>query len=74
MLSAWIPFHDVTPARAPLIIIDGSHKWSNTNNLRCFNNQNLDEVEYKFAHEGRKISIILSLLAINLTYQYKLQN
>ena len=55
MLSAWIPFHDVTLERSPLIVIDGSHKWSDTEHLRYFNAQNLSEIEQKFAQKGRKI-------------------
>lgn len=55
MLSAWIPFHDVTLDRAPLIVIDGSHKWSDTEHLRYFNSQNLQEISQKFIREERKI-------------------
>lgn len=55
MLSAWIPFHDINKDRAPLIVIDGSHKWSGTEHLRCFNHQNLKEIERKFAQEGREV-------------------
>lgn len=28
MLSAWIPLHDCSETLGPLIVIDGSHKWS----------------------------------------------
>jgi ectoine hydroxylase-related dioxygenase (phytanoyl-CoA dioxygenase family) len=55
MLSAWIPFHDIDKDRAPLVVLDGSHKWSGTEHLRCFNNQNLKEIEEKFAQKGREI-------------------
>ena len=55
MLSAWIPFHDVTPERSPLIVIDGSHKWTNTEHLRYFNSQNLRAIKQKFAQKGREI-------------------
>jgi ectoine hydroxylase-related dioxygenase (phytanoyl-CoA dioxygenase family) len=62
MLSAWIPFHDVSLERSPLIVIDGSHKWSNTEHLRYFNSQNLQEIAQKFAREGRKIVEVPMLL------------
>lgn len=55
MLSAWIPFYDINQDRAPLVVLDGSHKWSGTEHLRCFNNQNLKEIEEKFAQTGREI-------------------
>ncbi|MDZ4874002.1 MAG: hypothetical protein CLLPBCKN_003398 [Chroococcidiopsis cubana SAG 39.79] len=55
MLSAWIPFHEVEPDRAPLVVIDGSHKWSNTDHLRCFNHQDLKEIEQKFVQSGQDI-------------------
>jgi ectoine hydroxylase-related dioxygenase (phytanoyl-CoA dioxygenase family) len=55
MLSAWIPLHNSTADRAPLIVIDGSHKWSGNEHMRCFNNQNLKEIEKKFAQEKREI-------------------
>jgi ectoine hydroxylase-related dioxygenase (phytanoyl-CoA dioxygenase family) len=62
MLSAWIPFHDVSIEKSPLIAIDGSHKWSDTEHLRYFNSQNLAEIEEKFAREGRKIVEVPMLL------------
>jgi Phytanoyl-CoA dioxygenase (PhyH) len=55
MLTAWIPLHDSEENRSPLVVIDGSHKWPDTENLRFFNNPNLKEVEKQFTQEGRKI-------------------
>ncbi|ACC81010.1 phytanoyl-CoA dioxygenase family protein [Nostoc punctiforme] len=55
MLSAWIPFQDIDENKAPLVVLDGSHKWSDTEHLRCFNNQNLKEIEEKFTQKGREI-------------------
>lgn len=55
MLSAWIPFYDIEADKAPLVVIDGSHKWSGTQHLRCFNQKNLKEIEHKFAKQGREI-------------------
>lgn len=55
MLSAWIPFQDIDENKAPLVVLDGSHKWSDTEHLRCFNNQNLKEIEEKFTQKGRGI-------------------
>ncbi|BAY86793.1 phytanoyl-CoA dioxygenase [Calothrix parasitica NIES-267] len=55
MLSAWIPFHDVDAKRAPLVVIDGSHKWKGNEHMRTFNNQNLKDVEKSFFEPGKKI-------------------
>ena len=55
MLSAWIPFHDVYEKRAPLIVIDGSHKWKGNKHMRTFNNQNLKEIENTFFEAGKKV-------------------
>ncbi|MGF1673927.1 MAG: phytanoyl-CoA dioxygenase family protein [Rivularia sp. (in: cyanobacteria)] len=55
MLSAWIPFHDVDQKRAPLVVIDGSHKWKGNEHMRTFNNQNLQEIENTFFESGKKV-------------------
>ncbi|KYC40116.1 phytanoyl-CoA dioxygenase [Scytonema hofmannii PCC 7110] len=55
MLSAWIPFHDIDKDGSPLVVIDGSHKWPSNEHMRCFNNQNLKEIEQKFASQRREI-------------------
>ncbi len=55
MLTAWIPFHDSEVERSPLVIIDGSHKWSGNEDLRYFNSQNMEEIKEKFAHTGKEI-------------------
>ncbi|AFZ26285.1 protein involved in biosynthesis of mitomycin antibiotics/polyketide fumonisin [Cylindrospermum stagnale PCC 7417] len=55
LLAAWIPFHDCDKSRAPLVVIDGSHKWSGNEHLRCFNQQNLKEIEQKFSQIGQRI-------------------
>ena len=45
LLTAWIPFHDVDEARGPLVVIDRSHKWSGLENMRFFNDPNLENLE-----------------------------
>jgi Phytanoyl-CoA dioxygenase (PhyH) len=55
MLTAWIPLHDSQANRSPLVVIDGSHKWPDTENLRFFNNPNLKEIEQQFTQQERKI-------------------
>ncbi len=55
MLTAWIPFHDVDEARGPLVVIDGSHKWSNLEHTRFFNQTDLDEIEQRFRDQGQTV-------------------
>ena len=55
MLTAWIPFHDCNEATGPLVVIDGSHKWSGLEDLRFFNRQDLEDVEAKFRRDGREV-------------------
>lgn len=62
LLTAWIPFHDVDEARAPLVVIDGSHKWPDLDHTRFFNNPNLDDFEDELrrrGHEVRRVPITL---------------
>ena len=55
LLAAWIPFHDSVENLAPLVVIDGSHKWKGTEDLRDFNQQNLPLIRQRFADKGRNI-------------------
>ena len=41
LLTAWIPFHDCDEAIGPLVVLDGSHKWPGTQDMRLFKEQNL---------------------------------
>lgn len=41
MLTAWIPFDDCGPENGPLMVVDGSHRWSGTEGLRSFNASDL---------------------------------
>jgi ectoine hydroxylase-related dioxygenase (phytanoyl-CoA dioxygenase family) len=54
LLTAWIPFHDCDESIGPLVVLDGSHKWSGIQDTRFFNNHNLEDTEQKFRSEGRK--------------------
>ncbi len=55
LLTAWIPFHDCDINLGPLVVLDGSHRWSNIQNTRFFNNYNLSEVEDKFRDQGKEV-------------------
>ena len=55
LLTAWIPFHDCDEARGPLVVIDKSHQWSGLQDMRYFNNPDLNDLTDKLQNEGRKI-------------------
>lgn len=44
MLTAWIPFEDATIDNGTLAVVDGSHLWPGTENLRYFNVGDLDRL------------------------------
>ena len=55
LLTAWIPFHNCDEARGPLVVLDKSHRWSNLQHMRHFNNSNLGELTDRFQAEGKKV-------------------
>lgn len=55
LLTAWIPFHDCDEARGPLVVLDKSHRWSNLQDMRHFNDPDLSNLTDKFQVEGKKV-------------------
>ncbi|AFZ00167.1 phytanoyl-CoA dioxygenase family protein [Calothrix sp. PCC 6303] len=55
LLAAWIPFYDSEENRAPLVVVDGSHKWTGTEHLRDFNQQDLPKILQKYIEEGKNV-------------------
>jgi phytanoyl-CoA dioxygenase PhyH len=62
LLTAWIPFHDCDEAIGPLAVLDGSHKWSGTQDMRLFRDQNPEEIERQLSREGRKVEKVIMTL------------
>ena len=52
MLTAWIPFHDCPTDMGPVIYIEGSHRWPETEDMRTFNAQSLEGLERRFIDKG----------------------
>lgn len=44
MLTAWIPLQDCSADMGPLLVLDGSHRWADTDDLRSFRNTDLGAV------------------------------
>ncbi|MEO1340628.1 MAG: phytanoyl-CoA dioxygenase family protein [Cyanobacteria bacterium J06635_13] len=55
LLTAWIPFHDCDEARAPLVVLDKSHRWSGLQEMRYFNNPNLNDLTDKLDAAGKQV-------------------
>lgn len=62
MLTAWIPFHACPLEMGPLMVADGSHRWTGIEELREFQNNDLAAVEGRImeGHESiEKVSMAL---------------
>ena len=55
LLTAWIPFDDVDEVNGTLAVLDGSHRWRDTEHVRSFNDADLDAVERRFERDGRPV-------------------
>ena len=55
LLTAWIPFHDCDEERGPLVVLDKSHKWSGLQNMRHFNDPDLNSLEAEFQQQGKQV-------------------
>jgi hypothetical protein len=53
MLTAWIPLSDCPIEMGPLMVADGSHKWAGIEELREFQNRDLEGVENRVL-QGRE--------------------
>lgn len=58
LLTAWIPLHDVNREHGPLVMVDRSHKWSQTEHMRGFNHDNHAEIEQNFVRQGKEFQTI----------------
>ncbi|MCX4791952.1 phytanoyl-CoA dioxygenase family protein [Streptomyces sp. NBC_01221] len=54
MLTAWVPFHDITEAHGPVMFVPGSHRWDEQADLDFFN-QDLTTLERSAAERDLRI-------------------
>ncbi|ALO06100.1 Phytanoyl-CoA dioxygenase [Streptomyces venezuelae] len=60
MLTAWVPFHDVTDDHGPLMFAAGSHRWNEQPDLSFFD-QDLTTIErHADEHDLRIVSVTLT--------------
>ncbi|URD51583.1 phytanoyl-CoA dioxygenase family protein [Chroococcidiopsis sp. CCNUC1] len=55
LLAAWIPLQDCDLSMGPLVMLDGSHKWSGTEHMRLFNKENLTEIADELHQAGHQL-------------------
>jgi len=54
MISAWIPFTDLSEAMGPITFLRGSHRWEGNDNLDFFS-RDLPALEKKILHHGNPL-------------------
>jgi hypothetical protein len=58
LTTAWIPLHDVSRDRGPLVVMVGSHRWDGVQDVRDFNKQNLTDLEQGFRAKGKDVRVV----------------
>jgi ectoine hydroxylase-related dioxygenase (phytanoyl-CoA dioxygenase family) len=58
LLTVWIPLHDVKEEHGSLVMVNCSHKWSQTDHIRGFNHDNHAEIEQNFVKQGKEFQPI----------------
>jgi len=56
LLTAWIPFCDVDEENGTLEVVDGSHRWPDTEHARFFNDPDLASVAQRFGDADRPVT------------------
>lgn len=70
MLTAWVPFQDTPEEMGPVIYIDGSHKWADTEaEFRTFKEQSFREREQQFpGADGQSLRRVIPLKKGQLSF------
>lgn len=58
MLTAWIPLHDSDANNGTLYVVDGSHRWPESEHVRGFNDPDLEHLAQSLGREVPPQSII----------------
>lgn len=59
MVTAWIPLQDTDEEMGPLAVWDGSHLWTDTDDLHNFDHPDLNSVEIRFREAGHSPEVRL---------------
>ena len=55
MLTAWIPFQDVTEDMGTLVVLDKSHRWQGNDELKAFHNSDLESLRKRIQFHGKPV-------------------
>ena len=58
MLTAWVPLHDAHEDNGTLHVVDGSHRWAESEHLRGFNDPDLDGLERRLGRAVPREAIV----------------
>lgn len=58
MLTAWVPLHDANEENGTLYVVEGSHRWPESEQLRGFNDPDLDGLERRLGRAVPRESIV----------------
>lgn len=58
MLTAWIPLHDSDANNGTLNVVDGSHRWPESDHVRGFNDPDLEQLARRLGREIPKQAIV----------------
>lgn len=70
MLTAWIPFHDCPEEMGPVIYVEGSHRWPDTESMRTFNAQDLEGLERRFLPAAGDQKRVMSLKKGQMSFHH----
>lgn len=62
MITAWIPMQPVTADMGPMMVIDGSHKWDQNDELEFFHQTDLEAIAEKIEPHGAPLNRVPLLL------------
>ena len=71
MLTAWIPLHDCAVEMGPIIYLDGSHRWPDTESMRTFHSQDLEALERCFiGNENKSLKRVMALRKGQMSFHH----
>lgn len=62
MITAWIPFQDVTENMGPMTFLDRSHRWDGNDTLDRFHHDDLDAIAQEVSHPHQAIEEVAALM------------
>jgi hypothetical protein len=70
LLTAWIPLQDTPEEMGPVIYIDGSHRWPETERLRTFNSQDLESLEGQFGADTGSLKRVMAIKRGQISFHH----